>query len=172
MIGEKIKSLLIASERSLVKPAEEVAVVGLKNRLNHALLILTSDKYAVVPVLDDESKMHGLISMPTIFQAIMNIEDVEFEKLGEIEVREVMDTDYPVVKEDFELEDVLNALVNHAFITVVDEENYFKGIITRSEILKGTNRIAHEFEKLYDVREKTQEKLSRDEEVKKESVLK
>lgn len=172
MIGEKIKSLLISSEGSLVKPAEEVAVVGLKNRLNHALLILTSDKYAVVPVLDDESKMCGLISMPTIFQAIMNIEDVEFEKLGEIEVREVMDTDYPVVKEDFELEEVLHALVNNAFITVVDDDNYFKGIITRSEILKGTNRIAHEFEKLYDVRAKTPENLGRDEEVKKESVLK
>lgn len=158
MIGEKIKKLLIDSERSLVKPAEEVAVVGLKNRLNHALLILTTDKYALVPVLDDESKMRGLISMPTIMHAIMDIEDVHFEHLGDIEVREVMDTDYPYVYEDFELEDVLRTLVNHAFITVVDKENYFKGIITRSEILKGTNRIAHEFEKIYDVKEKTANK--------------
>lgn len=158
MIGENIRSLLIDSEHTLVKPAEEVAVVGLKNRLNHALLILTTDKYALVPVLDDQSKMRGLISMPTIMQAIMNIEDVQFEKLGEIEVREVMDTNYPYVYEDFELEDVLRMLVNYAFITVVDKDNYFKGIITRSEILKGTNRIAHEFEKLYDVRKKTPEK--------------
>lgn len=154
MIGEKIKRILIDSEHALVKPAEEVAVVGLKNRLNHALLILTTDRYALVPVLDDQSKMRGLISMPTIMQAIMNIEDVQFEKLGEIEVREVMDIDYPYVYDDFELEDVLRMLVNHAFITVVDKENYFKGIITRSEILKGTNRIAHEFEKMYDVKEK------------------
>lgn len=158
MIGKKIKTLLIDSEHALVKPAEEVAVVGLKNRLNHALLILTTDKYAVVPVLDDESKMRGLISMPTIMHAIMDIEDVHFEKLGDIEVREVMDTDYPYVYEDYELEDVLRMLVNHAFITVVDKEHFFRGIITRSEILKGTNRIAHEFEKLYDVKEKIVEK--------------
>ncbi|MDN6293469.1 MAG: CBS domain-containing protein [Alkalibacterium sp.] len=154
MIGEKIKKLLINEETSLVKPAEQVAVVGIKNRLNHALLLLTTDKYAVVPVLDDHSKMCGLISMPTIMQTIMDIEDVHFEKLGEIEVGEVMDRNYPYVFENYELEDVLNRLVHHAFITVIDDEGFFKGIITRSEILKGTNRIAHEFERKYEVKEK------------------
>lgn len=154
MISDKMKRFLVEDENSLVKPANEVAVVGLQNRLNHALLLLTTDKYAVVPVLDSDSKMKGLISMPTIMHAIMDIEDVHFEKLGEIEVGEVMDTDYPSVKEDFELEDVLRMLVNHAFITVVDDDNYFKGIITRSEILKGTNRIAHDFDKVYHVTEK------------------
>lgn len=154
MISNKIKAFLIDDEQSLVKSAEEVAVVSLKNRLNHALLILTSDKYAVVPVLDDQSRMRGLISMPIIMQAIMNIENVHFEQLGEIEVQEVMDTDYPYVYENYELEDVLRMLVNHAFITVVDEDNNFKGIITRSEILKGTNRIAHDLEKKYTLKEK------------------
>ncbi|OJF95325.1 cyclic-di-AMP-binding protein CbpB [Alkalibacterium sp. 20] len=154
MIGEKVKKLLIESESELVKPAEKVAVVGVKNGLDHALLLLTTDKYAVVPVLDARSKMRGLISMPIIMQTIMDIEDVHFEKLSEIKVGEVMDTDYPAVTEDFELEDVLRMLVNHAFITVVDNEGYFKGIITRSEILKGTNRLAHQFEKMYSVTEK------------------
>ena len=154
MISEKVKKLLIDSETSLVKPAEQVAVVGVKNRLDHALLLLTTDKYAVVPVLDDESKMRGLISMPTIMQTIMDIQNVHFEKLGEIEVGEVMDREYPYVLEDFELEDVLHMLVDNAFITVIDSRGYFKGIITRSELLKGTNRIAHEFEKRYIVKEK------------------
>lgn len=154
MIGEKIKTLLIDQDKDLVKPADQVAVVGTKNRLNHALLILTTDKYAVVPVLDEKSRMKGLISMPSIMQAIMEIEDVHFEKLGEIKVEEIMDTDFPHVFEEYELENVLHMLVNHAFITVIDEDQTFKGIITRSEILKGTNRIAHEFEKVYDVREK------------------
>ena len=38
MIGKKIRNLLVDSEKTLVKPAEEVAVVGLKNRLNHAYI--------------------------------------------------------------------------------------------------------------------------------------
>ncbi|WP_225743584.1 cyclic-di-AMP-binding protein CbpB [Marinilactibacillus sp. Marseille-P9653] len=126
MIGEKIKSLLIDQDNQLVKPAEQVAVVGTKNRLNHALLILTTDKYAVVPVLDEKSRMKGLVSMPSIMHAIMEIEDVHFEKLGEIMVEEIMEKDFPFVYEDFELENVLHMLVNHAFITVIDEEKTFK----------------------------------------------
>ncbi|MFC6464792.1 cyclic-di-AMP-binding protein CbpB [Marinilactibacillus sp. GCM10026970] len=161
MIGEKIKSLLIDQDNQLVKPAEQVAVVGTKNRLNHALLILTTDKYAVVPVLDEKSRMKGLVSMPSIMQAIMEIEDVHFEKLGEIMVEEIMEEDFPFVYEDFELENVLHMLVNHAFITVIDEEKTFKGIITRSEILKGTNRIAHEFERMYDVTEKSKTEIQK-----------
>ncbi|WP_208560434.1 cyclic-di-AMP-binding protein CbpB [Marinilactibacillus kalidii] len=155
MIGEKIKSLLIDQDHQLVKPADQIAVVGTKNRLNHALLLLTTDKYSVVPVIDEKSRMMGLVSMPSIMHAIMEIEDVHFEKLGEINVEEIMETDFPFVYEDFELENVLRMLVNHAFITVIDEEKTFKGIITRSEILKGTNRIAHEFERIYDVKEKS-----------------
>lgn len=137
MIGEKIKKLLINEETSLVKPAEQVAVVGIKNRLNHALLLLTTDKYAVVPVLDDHSKMCGLISMPTIMQTIMDIEDVHFEKLGEIEVGEVMDRNYPYVFENYELEDVLNRLVHHAFITVIDDEGFSKALSRVVKYLKG-----------------------------------
>lgn len=154
MIGEKVKALLIENEEDLVKPADQVAVIGINNRLDHALLLLTADQYSVVPVLDKESKLRGLVSMPCIMQAITDIEDVHFEKLGDIEVGDIMDTDYPFVKEDFELENVLHMLVDSAFISVVDEAGLFKGIITRSEVLKGTNRIAHEFERIYDVTEK------------------
>lgn len=157
MIGEKIKSLLIESESALIMPADEVAVVGINNRLNHALLLLTANQYAVVPVLDNDSRLRGLISMPCLIKSITDIEEVHFEKLSEIEVGEVMETDYPVVKEDFELEEVLRMLVHTAFISVVDEEGQFKGIITRSEVLKGTNRVAHEFERMYEVTEKKQE---------------
>lgn len=154
MIGEKVKSLLISKTENLIKPADEVAVVGIENPLDHALLLLTADQYSVVPVLDNESKIRGLISMPRIMQSITDIEAVHFEKLNEIKVGEVMIAEYPVVKEDFELEDVLHMLINHAFLSVIDHEGTFKGIITRSEVLKGTNRLAHEFEKVYDVTEK------------------
>ena len=35
-----------------------------------------------------------------------------------------MDTDFPVVTMDFELEDILRMLVHTAFISVVDDEGY------------------------------------------------
>lgn len=159
MISERMEKMLLNGLDTLIKPAEEIAVVGTDNTLDHALLLMTSNKYSVVPVIDKKSRMQGLISMPIIIEAIMGLEDIEFDKLGDIKVEEVMAIDYPVVTEDYELEDVLRTLIHHAFITVIDEDGVLVGIITRHAILTGTNRIVHNFEKEYDVREKTTEKV-------------
>ena len=87
----------------------------------------------------------------------MGLEDIQFDKLNDILVKDVMDTDYPVVREDFELEDVLRMLIHASFVSVVDENCKFVGIVTRQEILTGTNRIVHNFEWEYDVSEKQPE---------------
>lgn len=157
MISERMKKMLLEDVNSLVKPANEVAVLGINNNLDHALLLMTSNKYSVIPVIDEQSRLKGLISMPIIINAIMDVEDVQFDKLGDITVEEIMQKDFPVVNEDYKLEEVLSMLVNAAFISVVDDEGVLQGIITRQEILRGTNRIVHNFEKKYEVKDKTKE---------------
>ena len=157
MISQRMEDMLLNGLDTIVKPADEVAVILESNTLSHALLIMTTNKYSVVPVIDNKSYMKGLISMPLIIEAIMDIEDVQFDKLDDILVKDVMDTDYPVVREDFELEDVLRMLIHAAFVTVVDENCKFVGIVTRHEILTGTNRIVHNFEREYHVTEKRPE---------------
>lgn len=159
MISERMEKMLLNGLDTLVKPADEVAVVGANNTLDHALLLMTSNKYSVVPVIDEKSRMQGLISMPVIIEAIMDIEDVQFDKLGDIRVKDIMETDYPAVPENFELEDVLRILVDHAFISVLDDEDVLVGIITRQEILTGTNRIVHNFERVYEVRDRETESV-------------
>src|SRR5699024_5483190 len=159
MISKRMEKMLIEDMDLLVKPANEVAVVGTSNPLDHALLLMTTNKYSVVPVIDEKSKIKELISMPIIIEAIMDIEDVRFDKLGDIKLEEIMDTDFPVVTMDFELEDILRMLVHTAFISVVDDEGVLIGIITRQEILTGTNRIVHNFERVYVVRDRKPEKV-------------
>ena len=157
MISKRMERMLLEGVDSLVKPADETAVIGSNNTLDHALLIMTTNKYSVVPVIDEKSRLKGLISMPIIMEAIIDIEDVHFNKLGDIRVEEVMKLDFPVVTMDFELEDILRMLVHTAFISVVDEEGTLLGIITRQEILSGTNRIVHNFEREYEVLDKEPE---------------
>lgn len=159
MITKRMEKMLLNGLDTLVIPADEIAVVGANNTLDHALLLMTANKYSVVPVIDNKSRMKGLVSMPLIIDAIMGIKDVEFDKLGDIKVEEVMDKEYPVVNEDFELEDVLRMLIHHAFITVINEEGVLSGLITRQAILTGTNRIVHNFENEYDVQDKIIEKV-------------
>lgn len=142
---------------TLIKPADELAVVGANHTLDHALLLMTRNKYSLVPVIDEKSKLQGLISLAIIMDAIMDIEDVKFDKLGDIRVKDVMETDYPTVTVDYDLENVLRKLVNNGFISVIDDEGILLGIITRQEILRGTNRILHNFEKVYHVEDRVEE---------------
>lgn len=154
MISEKMEKMLVDDIEELVKPASEVAVVGANNTLDHALLLMTSNKYSLVPVIDHKSRLKGLISMPLIMEAIIDIEDVQFNKLAELKVEDVMTTNYPVETMDFELEDVLRTLIHNAFISIVDDDGVLVGIITRHELLTGLNRIVHNFERVYNVYEK------------------
>lgn len=149
-----MQKMLLNGVDTLVKPVDELAVIGANHTLDHALLLMTRNKYSLVPVINGKSKMQGLISMTIIIDAIIEIEDVQFDKLADIKVKDIMDTDYPSVSENFDLEKVLRMLVNKAFISVVNEEGILLGIVTRQEILRGTNRILHNFEKVYNVEEK------------------
>jgi predicted transcriptional regulator len=65
-----------------------------------------------------------------------------------------MDKEIKTVQQPFNIEKVLNFLVDSNFIPVVDNEGVFEGIVTRKEILKSVNHLAHELELKYDVTEK------------------
>lgn len=152
-----MEKMLMNDLETLIKPVDELAVIGANHTLDHALLLLTRNKYSLVPVIDEKSRLKGLISLAIIMDAIIDIEDVEFDKLGDIRVKEIMDTEYPTVTVDYDLEFVLRELVNYGFISVIDDEGILLGIITRQEILRGTNRILHNFEKVYHVEDRVEE---------------
>lgn len=152
-----MEKMLLNDVDTLIKPVDELAVIAANHSLDHALLLMTKNKYTLVPVIDKDSKIKGLISMALIIEAIMDIEDVYFDKLSEIKVREVMEKEYPSVSEEYILEKVIRLLVKNPFVSVVDNEGILVGIITREEILRGTNRILHNFEKVYQVEDPSSE---------------
>ena len=128
-----VKDLMISSER--------VAHVQRENNLEHALLVLTRSGYTAIPVIGHDFKLHGLISTPKIMDAILGLERIEFEKLEEMKVVEVMETDLPCLKEFDSIEKAMELLIDHPFICVVGEAGTFEGILTRRQVMKQTNRL-------------------------------
>ncbi|WP_068672534.1 cyclic-di-AMP-binding protein CbpB [Oceanobacillus sp. Castelsardo] len=120
----------------LMISSEKVAHVQINNPLEHALLVLVKSGYSAVPVLDTSYKLVGIISKTTILNQILGMERFEIEKLSELKVKEVMNHDLLTLKKENNLLDGLNATIDHAFICVVDKDNYFDGILTRRAILK------------------------------------
>ncbi|MGX7243447.1 cyclic-di-AMP-binding protein CbpB [Enterococcus quebecensis] len=147
MIGSAVKDLLLEKEETFLIPAENVANVMCLNPLSHALLVLSQVKYSKIPVLDKGDRFVGLISLSDVVDKMFDITSVDFEKLKDFTVADVMEVNVPVIGEKWELEDVLHLLVDASFLPVVDDNQRFKGIITRKELLKAINHMAHELER-------------------------
>lgn len=128
LIDIKIKDLMI--------PADIVAHVQIGNNLEHALLVLTKTGYTALPVLDPTFKLHGLIGMNLIMDNIFGLERIEFEKLENMRVEEVMNTSIPRLYLNDSLEKGLDLVINHPFICVQNNDHVFEGIFTRRAILK------------------------------------
>ncbi|MBC2367618.1 CBS domain-containing protein [Listeria booriae] len=144
MISSKLGNFLNDKLDSYMISAEKVAHVQMGNNLEHALLVLTKCGYSVIPVLDFEFKLHGLISSAMITDAILGLERIEYERLDQLKVEDVMQTKMPVLTNATDVEKIVKLLVDNPFICVVDEAGIFEGIITRHVILKQVQRYIHE----------------------------
>lgn len=123
----------------LVIPDEKVALVQTNNPLEHALLVLVKSGYSAIPVLDTNNKLQGIVSKTMILNHIFGVERIEFEKLSEYKVKDVMKGDIPLVNPNDSFLTVMKLAINEPFLCVVDHEGYFKGILPRSALLKFLN---------------------------------
>lgn len=134
--GEYLESNI----RNFMIPSERVAHVQIGNNLEHALLVLTKSGYTAIPVLDPYYKLHGLISTPIIMDSILGLERIEFEKLEEKRVEEVMNKKIPRLNINSSMQDSIALLIDNPFLCVENEEGFFEGIFTRRTVLNQLNK--------------------------------
>ncbi|MDF0480289.1 CBS domain-containing protein [Vagococcus sp. PNs007] len=154
MIGNKVKELLLENEDCFLIPDEKVAHVMDENPLNHALLVLSKVSYSRIPVLNRKGEIVGLIGLSHIMDAMFDLTEIDPENLNGRLVKDVMDTAIKTITLPYDIEYIMHLLVDHPFVPVVDENNCFAGIVTRREILKSVNHLAHSLESTYELNEK------------------
>ncbi|KGX88808.1 cyclic-di-AMP-binding protein CbpB [Pontibacillus litoralis] len=145
MISLQREELEQYTVKDLIIPSEKVAHVQGGNPLEHALLVLVKSGYSAVPVLDPQYKLKGSISKTIILDNMLGIEEFELERLSNITVQEVMKTDIPLLNLEDTFSTGLDAVTNHPFVCVVDDEGFFEGILTRRAILKRLKRHLHTY---------------------------
>ncbi|MEK3978266.1 cyclic-di-AMP-binding protein CbpB [Psychrobacillus sp. FSL K6-2836] len=136
MITVSSKDFLQIPILEYIISAEKVAHVQLGNNAEHALLVLTKTGYSSIPVLDVKYRLQGLISSQQITDEILGLEHIEYERLPDLKVDDIMKKDIAVIHVDEKFQKGLDLLVNNPYICVVDDEQTFLGILTRRVILK------------------------------------
>ncbi len=146
MISFNTRALLDTPISDFIIPSEKVAHVQVGNSAEHALLVLTKTGYSSVPVLDVKYRLHGLLSIKMITEAILGLERIEYDKLSDIKVDDVMDCGVTYLYNTDTFQKALDLVINHAFLCVVDEEGTFVGILTRRVILKQLKKYIYQVE--------------------------
>ncbi|PSL27697.1 CBS domain protein [Planomicrobium soli] len=136
MISLPSRDFLETRIEDYIISSEKVAHVQLGNSAEHALLVLTKTGYSAVPVLDLKYRFCGLINAQRITESILGMNHIEYERLPEIRVEDIMQTDLPLIKINDRFQRALDLLINQNFLCVVDDDGMFMGILTRRVILK------------------------------------
>lgn len=152
MINERIVKHFFNSEPDFIVPVKNISMVFAENSLLHAMLILKESNYTQIPVLDYDNRFIGLISLHQIYQSLDEDLFKDFDNLSNYKVKDHVDTHFAKIYDDFDLEDVLKLLIDYNFVTVVDKDDKYQGMITRSSILKKTNSLLHNFDKILDIK--------------------
>ena len=140
MIDQRLRTLLLKNKQKFMIPASLVATVNQSNSLDHAFLVLTKDRYAKIIVIDNKNRYCGQVSLAMITDRLLGTKRINVERLNELKVRDVM-------QDPTNIEENLHLLIDQSFLPVVDDHNYFCGIVTRREVLKAVNYTMHTFGK-------------------------
>lgn len=136
MISIKNKEFLFTPITEYMIPAEKVAHVQVGNNAEHALLVLTKTGYSSIPVLDAEDRLQGLLSMRTVTDSILGLAHIEYERLPDLKVDEIMRTEIHTIRTTDTFQKGLDLLIDHPFICVIETDGTFSGILTRRVLLK------------------------------------
>ena len=136
MISINNKEFLFTPIADHIIPSEKVVHVQVGNNAEHALLVLTKTGYSSIPVLDAQDRLQGLLSIRTVTDSILGLAHIEYERLPDLRVDEIMKTDFPTIRTTDRFQRGLDLVIDHPFVCVVDEDGTFAGILTRRVILK------------------------------------
>ena len=153
MIAQAFEEYLVKQEGAFLTPAENLAVLVDSHNVDHAILLLSQMTYSRIPVVTDEKKFVGTISLTDIMAYRMQHELPE-EDFMSMDIVHMTRKDVLTVEPDYQISDVLRKLVDESFLPVVDKKHRFYGIITRKSILKAVNSLMHNFTSQYEISKK------------------
>ena len=99
MISVRSKEFLFTPIADYIISAEKVVHVQIGNNAEHALLVLTKTGYSSIPVLDANDRLKGLLSIRTVTDSILGLAHIEYERLPDLKVDEIMKTNIPTIRD-------------------------------------------------------------------------
>jgi CBS-domain-containing membrane protein len=120
----------------------EVAYLYNDFTLRQGLEKLHQHGYAALPVLSRSNKYIGTVSEGDFLWHILtennqDLQTVSMKNIENMKIKDILKPDkIPPVRITAKMEELLNRALDQNFVPVIDDRNYFIGIVTRRDIMR------------------------------------
>lgn len=153
MIAKEFEDFLTGQLDTYLIPADQLAIFVDTHHIDHVMLLLANNGYSRVPVITNDKKYVGTISMSDIMNYRYHHKLADWE-LSQTDIALAVSDKIETINLNASLTEVLHKLVDNPFLPVVTDNNSFVGIITRKAVLKAVNALLHEFTDHYSITKK------------------
>ncbi|MCR5835894.1 MAG: CBS domain-containing protein [Lachnospiraceae bacterium] len=131
----------------LLTAKEDVSFLSEDSSLRQGLEKMKAHGYSAIPVLSTAGHYLGSISEGDFLWAMYDKDDFSKKELEHIYIKDILREDFnPPVRIDVSINELMERATKQNFIPVVDDRNFFIGIITRQDIIKSVSKYVREAE--------------------------
>ena len=121
----------------LLTPKTTVACLNTSMNVRQALEKMRAHRYTAIPLISTEGEYIGTVSEGDLLWHIVSNHDISLEDLKDHKLVDLpRHHDVPPVKVDADIEDLIESIVNHNFVPVVDDRKVLMGIVTRKKVMQ------------------------------------
>ena len=121
----------------LLTPKNQVACLVETMNVRQALEKMKAHGYRVIPLIGSNGEYIGTISEGDLLWYIEKNGSFDYRKMEDTKITALLRKDNtPAVKVDAGIEEIVENIVNHNFVPVVDDRNVLMGIVTRRRVLQ------------------------------------
>lgn len=132
----------------LLKNKEQVEYLFNTDTIQYGLNKMREHRYAAIPVLTEEGFYAGCVSDGDFLFHVM---DHGFDSVKETEqqqIKSIVRKQFnPAARVDISMDELLERSMNQNFIPIIDDRNYFIGIVTRQDIIGSILKERKQFDK-------------------------
>ncbi len=120
----------------LLKPKSTIVYLSGSNTIRQGIEKFKAHGYTAVPVIDDDGKYIGTVSEGDFLWNIVSENNFELKENEHKYIFSIIRANYnPAIKVDTTMEELFERITNQNFVPVVDDRNFFVGIITRKDVI-------------------------------------
>lgn len=118
-------------------PKKDVIHLNINSTMRQALERMKYHRYTSVPIIDDDGKYVGVLTEGDLLWKMKNSPGLTFMNTQKISLKDIeRHTFNNPVNVDAQMEDLFSYAAEQNFVSVVDDNGTFIGIVRRSEIIK------------------------------------